>query len=162
MSIAQPKWLYGFLKESLEIESIFREPTPEELVATWEFIQLEEVKVTDLCYLVHVYQSDAVLRDNPTKNVWIGGRQAPVGGLNLVSKVGQLVWDYTSGNNRHLDLDPWLAHSEYEYLHPFTDGNGRSGRAFWANLMYHYGYKFQYKFLQMFYYQTLSHFSRDY
>lgn len=140
----------AFVKESLAIEGIFREPTKEELDATWEFVNLDKVKVADLCYLVYVYQPNAIIRANASDQVWIGGKEAPKGGLSLLTHLGQLLYD------SYIINDPQLIHCEYEYLHPFTDGNGRSGRALWANLMLKQGYKFEYGFLQMFYYQTLS------
>ena len=158
--VKHEKWLTSFVTENLCIEGIFREPTEEELDATWEFIKLDEPQIADLYNLVHIYQPDAVLRDNPSKRVWIGGREAPKGGLGLLGKLDNLLWQHTDKGNRKQN-DPWSAHAEYEFLHPFTDGNGRSGRAFWANIMYKKGYDFRYNFLQMYYYQTLNRFSED-
>lgn len=144
----------GFLRESLEIEGIFREFTQEEFKATWDFIQLKEVKIADLVELVKVYQPDAVLRTSPIHKVWIGGKEAPKGGEGLLADLVNLLDDF----NSHLSgKDAYEIHCDYEHLHPFTDGNGRSGRALWANKMYQSGYDFQYKFLQMFYYQTLQY-----
>lgn len=157
--MAQPEWLKGFVQESLQIEGIFREPSEQELEATWEFIQLDQIKVADLCFLVHTYQPDAVLRAFTAHRVWIGGREAPAGGMSLVSNLGELLEEVSTHLLSSEDIHG--AHCDYEYLHPFTDGNGRSGRALWANLMFKQGYDFRYKFLQMFYYQTLSKFSKE-
>jgi hypothetical protein len=55
--------------------------------------------------------------------------------------------------------DPYILHVEYEQLHPFTDGNGRSGRAMWLYAMKKCGRLEQglnLGFLHAFYYQTLS------
>ena len=51
-------------------------------------------------------------------------------------------------------IDAWNAHVRYESIHPFTDGNGRSGRVIYrwqvrSPLMADLG------FLHAFYYQTL-------
>jgi len=43
-------------------------------------------------------------------------------------------------------------HLDYEHLHPFTDGNGRSARMLWAWQMR----EFPLGFLHTFYYQALS------
>jgi hypothetical protein len=50
------------------------------------------------------------------------------------------------------DLSAYEQHVAYEVLHPFTDGNGRSGRALWAWRVR----DFPLGFLHTFYYQTLD------
>ena len=53
------------------------------------------------------------------------------------------------------EVDSWRAHLEYETLHPFMDGNGRSGRTIW--LWMRQGNQLPpLSFLQAFYYQTLG------
>ena len=53
------------------------------------------------------------------------------------------------------ETDPWVFHVQYERLHPFTDGNGRSGRALWAWQMMRRREGLALGFLHRFYYQTL-------
>lgn len=151
-------WLKAFVQESLNIEDIWREPTDEELLVTWNFIKKDQVEIADLIELVSVYQPDARIRDQPWFRVWIGGHEAPEGGMGLVGKLGNLLWSVNQKTRNKWNTDPWRVHAEYEQLHPFTDGNGRSGRVLWANQMWHQGYGFEYKFLQMYYYQTLNHY----
>lgn len=53
--------------------------------------------------------------------------------------------------------DPWKMHVAFEKLHPFMDGNGRTGRALWAWHMKQLGLDpFALSFLHRFYYQTLA------
>jgi Fic family protein len=55
------------------------------------------------------------------------------------------------------DLSPFAAHVRYEHLHPFTDGNGRSGRAIWAWQMLYQGRgEIPLGFLHHFYYQSIQ------
>ena len=55
--------------------------------------------------------------------------------------------------------NPWSLHVAYETLHPYMDGNGRSGRAIWLWQMIHQQdarWALRMGFLHLFYYQTLS------
>ena len=40
--------------------------------------------------------------------------------------------------------DVWQAHLAYEYIHPFIDGNGRSGRLVWLWLRFKHGFGYGY------------------
>lgn len=145
------EYLHNFVRESNRIEGIIRAPTDEELVATDDFLRLREITVQDVEGLVSVYAPGHKLRRYKTLNVMVGGRRCPEGGPEIPHRLGALLSRANSGHD-----DPFHIHVAYELLHPFTDGNGRSGRAIWAWQMLRTGYGLEIGFLHRFYYQVLA------
>ncbi len=95
----------------------------------------------------------ASLRYRVGMDVRVGGHTPTRGGPHVADDLYKLVEQM-----KRRELDPWQAHCEYEILHPFMDGNGRSGRAIWAWMMTDQGHNpFGLDFLHRFYYQTLDH-----
>lgn len=141
--------LVNFLAESLRIEGINRAPTLPEIVATESFLKLDEITVNNLKALVSVYQPNAILRDKDHLNVRVGNHIAPRGGPDIVKELQNLLQDLHS-------KDPYDTHVAYETLHPFTDGNGRSGRTLWAWQMLGRQYGLPLGFLHQWYYQGLD------
>lgn len=138
------------VRETNRIEGILRPPTPEEIEEHRRFVNLEELTLTEFVRFVGVYQPDARIRDTVGLNVYVGDHVPPPGGLHIPQLLQDLVDRCNAGK-----VSPWAAHVEYETLHPFTDGNGRSGRALWYNLM-RANRMVGLGFLHAFYYQTLS------
>lgn len=142
--------LMEFVRESNRIEGITREPTLFELLAHEDFIALPQITLTALQTLVHVLQPGARLRSRPGDDVIVGGHVPPAGGP-FVREHLQMCLDYWI---KH--MTPYKFHLEYENLHPFTDGNGRSGRAIWLWQMVKRGDSVPLGFLHTFYYQALA------
>ena len=135
--------------ESNRIEGIEREPTAQELVEHDRFMGLKNLTIRDLEKFVTVYQRNAKLRVYPGMDVRVASYLPPKGGEHIREMLGALLVDINGER-----IDAWTAHIQYECIHPFTDGNGRSGRA-----VYHWQLRnsrmADLGFLHAFYYQTL-------
>ena len=126
--------IYAFMQESNLIEGILRAPTEQEVLETQNFLDLSMIDVQHVNRLVFVYQPDARLRNLPGLDVRVGNHIAPRGGPAIEMRLANLL--SAMRNNRA--FSPYDMHCAYEDLHPYTDGNGRSGRAIWAWQMVNY------------------------
>jgi hypothetical protein len=141
---------YEFTRESNRIEGILRDPTEDEVDALVRFVGLSQPTVADVEAFVAVCAPGKPLRRQPGMNVRVGSHIAPAGGPEIEAQLADIL-EYAS-----IGDDPWMAHVQYETLHPFMDGNGRSGRALWAWQMVRAIGGCPLGFLHHFYYQTLE------
>lgn len=144
--------LQRFVTESNVIEGITREPTPAEIAAHEVFLRLGRVCMRDLADFVSVC-AGAPMRLKSGMDVRVGDHRPPPGGPGIGYSLDSILY------RANADADPWHTHVEYETLHPFMDGNGRSGRVLWLWQMIRQGreeWVTRFGFLRSFYYQTLS------
>lgn len=139
-----------FVRESNRIEGIYRDPTFKEMDATAAFTAKQVLTITDMIDLVAVYQPDAKPRFVQGLDVRVGGHIPPRGGPHVQAALQQLLEGIMADR-----FSPYGGHVAYETLHPFTDGNGRSGRALWL-WMTGGIHKAPLGFLHHFYYQSLD------
>lgn len=142
------KELEKFVHESNQIEGI--KETADRHISAHQLFLGGPIHIPALVDLVKVLQPDAQLRNKLSiPGVRVGNHIAPPSGPDIEDKLRDVL----------AVRDPWLQHVAYETLHPFTDGNGRSGRAIWLHRHYHEDldpYAIGRGFLHSFYYQTLA------
>lgn len=150
-----PQSIFDFVRESNRIEGILRDPTRDELEATERFLILPQMSRATMGMFQGVIAPGKPLRLKRGMDVRVGNHIAPPGGPGIGKSLGNIL---TKANG---DADPWEVHCEFETLHPYMDGNGRTGRALWAWQMRCLGKRpFALPFLHRFYYQTLEHIGR--
>lgn len=146
--------LRNFIKESNRIEGITLDSVQLELHVQWyrAFLRTDDMSVDALIKFVNKIQPNAKFRDKPyVGQVYVGDHTPPPSGPHIREDLEAII----KGVN--LEEDPWKIHIEYETLHPFTDGNGRSGRMLWAwQMINQHDYDLSIGFLHLYYYQTLS------
>lgn len=146
--------LRAFVRESNKIEGITRPPRDEEIEVSEWFLNLGVVITSDLEKFVNVVAPGAELRSKTGMDVRVGSHFPPPGGPKIKAELDWLLI-------RHVPFEfPYWVHVRYEFLHPFMDGNGRSGRILWAHQMLRRGIwpGIQLGFLHAFYYQSLEAF----
>ena len=145
------KELFDFVKESNSIENIIRNPFDQELKEHERFMNLDQMSVEEIESFVKVHEPNALLRDKYGLSVRIGSYYPKRGCPEIRYDLERII-------NSHVNA--YEMHIQYEKLHPFTDGNGRSGRALWAWKMIKDKKEIvSGSFLRTFYYQTLQHYS---
>ena len=121
------RMLVRFMEESNRIEGIYK-VTRAEYASFEAFLKLDEVTIADLCVFVKICAgSRGVLRLNHGMDVEVGDHVPPPGGPKILHALDNLLDRVNDGTG-----NPYEIHHDYLSLHPFLDGNGRSGRALWA------------------------------
>lgn len=140
--------LEDFVRESNRIEGILRDPTWQEIDAHEQFLAVDLIMAQDLQRFVSVCQPGAELRIEEGMDVRVGSHTPPYGGVIILECLATIL-----ANRERVGV--YRTHVLYEDLHPFMDGNGRSGRALWLWMMGGIE-KAPLGFLHHFYYQTLG------
>ena len=120
--------LREFIRESNHIEGIDGTPT-DEVTMVRRFLKRKVVTVGMLKGAVGVFQPGAKLRDKVGMDVRVGDHIAPPGGSAIEACLADIAVRANAFES------PYSVHCAFEYLHPFQDGNGRSGRLLWLWMM---------------------------
>jgi len=106
----------------------------------------------DVDEFVHAVQPNVQFRCLPGLDVYVGNHHPIPGGPRVMAEMVQLLKEISTNH-----YSAYQCHRTYETLHPYTDGNGRSGRALWLWQMHKYReYKAERLFLHEWYYQSLD------
>lgn len=147
--------LFEFIIESNKIEGITTVPTSYDLAAYNVLLLCPEVSIGDLSDFVYKIQRGSLLRSDEGMDVRVGSHIPPSGGEELIKDLKSLLRDV----NKNF-ATPFKNYIKYESLHPYMDGNGRSGRALW--LWQHLTFEtldfIPVSFLHLFHYETLRNF----
>lgn len=140
--------LFDFVKQSDNIEGIFdlQEHT-DALHRTEAFLAQHKIELQG----VVDYNTAGPLRIIHGMDVWVGNHSPPIGGPEIKKALESIIW--RANRKAH----PYSVHHQFETLHPFMDGNGRTGRVIWLwQMVEKYDYDLSRLFLQQWYYQSLN------
>lgn len=126
-----------FLRESNAIEGVYDDNALKQAKYAWDYLMDQEELSTDVVLKTHkILMLNRSLRPHEkgyfrTVPVYIGGKEAlhysfVPGRIRSWADDARVSVQVPGENGKHIKLD----HVNYEKIHPFVDGNGRTGRMF--------------------------------
>ena len=119
---------FEFIKQSNYIEAEYGTKALSDAIQAWAFIRNSVgLTLTNVLHCHYILMADiysSIAGKVRECDVWVGGCHKPF--INV-----QLINDNLDNLLHRMDLriiEPKAAHIQFEYIHPFVDGNGRVGR----------------------------------
>ena len=116
-------WVPDFVRVSNRMAGITRDPTVAEISAHRGLLAVNALRVENLELFIRHIAPGAGLRDTPEAEA---PEETPAAGDDLRSDLATII---QAAQTR--SASPSRLHRIYRRLRPFTDGNGRCGRALW-------------------------------
>lgn len=127
------KDLREFLLESNAIEKVYDYDSLKQATHAWDYLIKKDVITSDIIKKTHKILMKNQNIDAKYKgqfrdcDVWVGGR---IGLSPQFLEPKMLMWCFET-IRANPPVDAKQLHIDYEHIHPFIDGNGRTGRMFY-------------------------------
>ncbi|MDD5158093.1 Fic family protein [Sulfurimonas sp.] len=119
-AILDGKKVLGTVKELAEVEGAIK---AYEKLDAYMYDSLDDLLLAHKILMGDILTSAGSFRG---VNVQVGEHIAPQ--PSMVSELMQQLFSWLQMSNEHLLLKSCIFHYEFEFIHPFSDGNGRIGR----------------------------------